>query len=59
MIDYGSWATKGVLALAIISGVDWKRKVPILKREIPLALGAITLSAVSDYFVLEYFWSQH
>ena len=59
MIEYSSWGTKGAIALAIILGVDWKKKIPVYRREIPLALGAIAISALSDFLVLEHFWGKH
>lgn len=59
MIQYSSWGTKGAIALAIILGVDWKKKIPVYRREIPLALGAIAISALSDFLVLEHFWGKH
>lgn len=59
MIDYCSWATKGAIVLGVLLGVDWKKKVSLTRRELPLAFGAIALSAISDYLVLEHVWSQH
>ncbi len=59
MIQYTSWGTKGAILLGILVGVDWKRKVSVTRREVPLALGAIALCAVSDYLVLEHVWGQH
>jgi len=59
LIKYGSWGTKGALVLGIVLGVDWKTKVSIMRREVPLAVGAILLSAISDYLVLEHVWGKH
>ncbi len=53
------WITKGIIALGIVFGVDWKKQVPITKREFPLALGAITFCAVADYLTNDYVWRQH
>jgi len=40
-------------------GVDWKKKIPIYRREIPLALGAIAFSALSDFLLIEHIWGKH
>jgi len=51
--------TKGTLLFAIVFGINWKKEVPFARRELPLAIGAIALSALSDYMVNEYVWKQH
>jgi len=43
----------------IIFGVNWKKEVPFTRRELPLAFGAIAVSALSDFLVSNYVWRQH
>lgn len=59
MIEYTSYGTKGAILLGILLGVDWKKKVSVTRREVPLALAAIALCAASDFLVLEHVWAQH
>lgn len=48
-----------MLITGIVFGVNWKREVPFTRRELPLALGAIAVSALSDFLVSNYVWGQH
>lgn len=45
--------------MGIVFGVNWKKAVPMSKRELPLALGAIGFCALSDYITSEYVWKEH
>ena len=59
ILDVSPWISKGVVATVIILGVNWKKTVPITKRELPLAIGAIGFCALTDYFISEWAWRQH
>ena len=59
ILDYAPWITKGSIILGIVLGGNGKKPVPMTRRELPLAVTAIALSAVSDYFVVEWVWNQH
>lgn len=59
IVEYSPWVTKGTILLAIILGVNWKKQVPMSRRQLPLAVAAIAISALSDYLVLDYVWKQH
>jgi len=43
----------------IAFSINWKKPAPITRRELPLALGAIAISALSDFAVMDYVWKQH
>lgn len=45
--------------MGIVLGVNWKKQVPMTKRELPLALGAIGFCALTDFLASEWTWSQH
>jgi hypothetical protein len=59
LLDYAPWGTKLVIAFGIILGVNWKKDVPFTRRELPLAVGAIVVSTLSDYLMSDYIWKQH
>ncbi len=40
-------------------GVNWKKEVPFSRRELPLAVAAIAVSALSDFLFNDYVWRQH
>lgn len=39
--------------------VDWKKEKPIMKREVPLVLGAIFISALADIMAVNFVWSKY
>lgn len=45
--------------MAIMFGVNWKKEVPFSRRELPLAVGAIVVSALSDFLFNDFVWRQH
>lgn len=53
------WITKGAIFVGIVFGVNWKKAVPFTKRQLPLAVGAILLSAASDFLINDYIWKKH
>ena len=59
IIQYSPWITKATLILGIVFGVNWKKQIPITKRQLPLAAVVIGLSALSDVVVLDWVWKQH
>jgi hypothetical protein len=59
LLETVPWISKGVVVTTIVLGVDWKKTVPMTKREVPLALGAIAFCALSDYLTSEWAWRQH
>lgn len=59
VLDVVPWASKGVVLLGIVLGVDWRKSVPMSRRELPLAAAAIGFCALSDYLASEYVWRQH
>lgn len=59
ILDSVPWFTKGAIVLGVIFGVDWKKTVPFSKRQLPLAIGFVAVSAISDYMINNYVWKQH
>lgn len=59
LLEAAPWISKGIVVLGIVLGVDWKKQVPMSRREIPLAAAAIAFCAFSDYVTSEYIWRQH
>lgn len=58
-MGYVSYAAKGLILTSAIFLVDWKKKVPLTKREIPLTLGALAITALSDFAINEFVWRKH
>ena len=56
-MNYSSWGAKGLILTLAVIGIDWKKKVPFTKREIPLTIGALGFTALCDYAVSELAWN--
>ncbi len=58
-MNYSSWGAKGLILTLAVIGIDWKKKVPFTKREIPLTIGALGFTALCDYATSELAWNKH
>lgn len=59
LMNYSSWAAKGLILTSAVFFVDWKKKVSFVKREIPLTIGALVFCALTDYAASELAWRRH
>ena len=49
LLDYSYYISKGIIASGFIFLVNWRKQVPITKREIPLSFLAFALCFGADY----------
>lgn len=53
-MTYSYYGTKAVIVGAFLKFVDWKKPMPMLKREVPCAILAFGLCGLADYLAYLY-----